>query len=64
MLKVQDPGASGDVSPEASLLDLQMATFSLVFTRLFSPYLHTPGVAASSKDTKLIRSGSHPYGII
>ena len=47
------------VSPEASLLGLQMATFLLLLCRVFSPYIHLSLVSISSsyKYTSQIRLG-------
>lgn len=56
--------SSGLISPEGSLLDLQMAVFSLC-PHLAFPLRSCPsGVSSSSdKDTSSIELEPHPYGL-
>ena len=53
---------AGSVSPEASLLSLQTAAFSLCPQVAF-PLAHTAGVSSSPKDTGPIGLVLYPYDL-
>ena len=63
-MEVQDDGAGSTVSPEASLVGLQMAVIFPCLHGAFSLSMYIPGKDIPHKDSSHIGLWSHPYNLI